>query len=156
TPACPVNQSTPLPSKVAVLRLALRPGSGNTFTLSSAGSTRTIAFLPPSVTQAAPSRPTITPCGAGPRPSRTTGDSPLPGSRRPRFPLCWAVNQTLPSGAGATSCGPEPRGTAYSCSRGALDCVLPAAASTDGACTVALPSSWAQADSTVKIVTRSG
>ena len=59
----PVNQSTPCRSKVAVLRLASRRSvdSENSFTARVKGSARAIAFCPPSVTQAAPSGPTITP-----------------------------------------------------------------------------------------------
>src|SRR5215469_5122668 len=70
-PFCPVNQSTPWRSKVAVLRLALRRslGSGKSLTARVAESTWVIAFCPPSVTQAAPSGPTITPWGAAPGPS---------------------------------------------------------------------------------------
>ena len=51
---------------MAVLRLAAvrSPGSGNRRTRSVRSSTRTIAFRPPSVTHAARSGPTITPCGA--------------------------------------------------------------------------------------------
>ena len=36
---------------------------------------------------------------------------PVAGSNRPKAPCRWAVYQTVPSGAGATSCGPEPAGT---------------------------------------------
>ena len=70
-PVCPVNQMRPLPSKAAVLRLAAarEAGSGQAFTSLLMGSTRTMAFCPPSVTQAAPSGPTITPCGAESFPS---------------------------------------------------------------------------------------
>ena len=62
-PLCPVNQSTPFLSKVAVLRLARsKPfGSGNSCTALAAGSKRAIAFCPLSVIQAAPSGPAITP-----------------------------------------------------------------------------------------------
>jgi len=100
----------PLASKVPVLRLALGNsfGSGKSFTALLAGSTRTLAFSPPSVTQAAPSGPTITPCGAEPSPSAISSFLPVLGSRRPRKPLRWPVYQTVPSGAGATSWGRDP------------------------------------------------
>ena len=69
-PDWPVNHRTPSPSNAAVLRFASGwvPGSSNTSTSSVAGSTRTIAFRPPSVIHGAPSGPTITPCGAEPAP----------------------------------------------------------------------------------------
>ena len=53
-----------------MLRLASGPVGGQRviFTSLVAGSTRTMAFRPPSVTQAAPSGPTITPWGAEPAP----------------------------------------------------------------------------------------
>src|SRR5438067_1074122 len=104
----------PFLSNVAVLRLALRPGSGNVLTSRLAGSTRTIAFSPPSVTHGAPSGPTITPCGAEPPPSLTCLVRPVDGSSQPSSPDRWPVYQTPPSAAGATSCGPEPGGTGYS------------------------------------------
>src|SRR3954447_16343191 len=65
TPPWPVNHSRPPRSKVAVLRFTSGrfAGSGNRRTRSVRGSTRTIAFSPPSVTHGAPSGPTITPCG---------------------------------------------------------------------------------------------
>ena len=58
-------------SNVAVLRFALPVEAGSRKPLKAdvPGSTRTIAFSPPSVTQAAPSGPTMTPCGAEPSPS---------------------------------------------------------------------------------------
>ncbi len=59
-------------------------GSGNTFTALVAGSTRTMAFWPLSVTQAAPSGPTITPCGDEPWPSGISSTLPVFGSSRPR------------------------------------------------------------------------
>src|SRR4051794_12507097 len=74
-----------------------------------------MAFSPPSVTQAAPSGPRITPCGAEPLPSGIWRTAPVAGSSLPSVPLRCPVYQTVPSGAGATSCGPEPAGTAYSC-----------------------------------------
>ncbi len=103
----------PFLSKAAVLRFvyAVPAGSGNFFTAFVAGSTRTMAFWPPSVTQAAPSGPTITPCGAEPMPSAMCSVLPVFGSRRPSSPLRCAVYQTVPSGAGATSWGCEPFGT---------------------------------------------
>src|SRR3954471_7036850 len=44
-------------------------------------------------------------CGAEPLPRGTWRAPPVFGSRMPRAPICWAEYQTLPSGAGATSCG---------------------------------------------------
>src|SRR5438067_12370075 len=103
-------------SNTGVLRLAFGNsfGSGNTLTALVFGSTRTIAFSPPSVTQAAPSGPTMTPCGAEPLPSGTRCTSPLVGSSRPSSPAACAVYQTVPSGAGATSWGADPAGTGNS------------------------------------------
>ena len=103
----------PLRSKVAVLRLASGKfaGSGNSFTALVAGSTRAMAFCPPSVTQAARSGPTITPCGAAPAPRDICVVLPVFGSRMPIAPWLCAVYQTVPSGAGATSCGCAPCGT---------------------------------------------
>src|SRR5687767_2283800 len=77
-----------------------------------------MAFWPPSVTQAAPSGPTMTPCGAEPWPSGISLTSPLRGSSQPSLPAPCAVYQTPPSDAGATSCGREPLGTAYACTLG--------------------------------------
>src|SRR5437667_207594 len=50
------------------------------------------------------------------RPS--TPDGPVAGSRWPSSPEPWAVYQTPPSTAGATSWGREPAGTGYSRSVG--------------------------------------
>src|SRR2546425_1887916 len=118
TPACPVNQRAPVLSKVAVLRFAFpRPaGSGYRVTSFVLGSTRTIAFWPPSVIQGAPSGPTMTPCGAEPGPSLIALVCPVLGSSQPSSPESCAVYQTPPSAAGATSCGPWPRVTGNSCS----------------------------------------
>src|SRR5215204_4909086 len=117
-PDWPVNHRTPSPSKVAVLRFASGcvPGSSNTSTSSVVGSTRTIAFSPPSVIHGAPSGPTITPCGAEPDPRSISRTSPVAGSRWPSTPLRWPVYQTPPSAAGATSCGWLPAATGYSTS----------------------------------------
>src|SRR5215213_3046537 len=109
----------PLLSKAAVFKLAAARsgGSGNRWTVLVAGSTRTMAFRPPSVIQGAPSGPTTTPCGAERSPDRpraTWRVSPVAGLSQPSEPFAWAVYQTPPSTAGATSCGPEPRGTGYS------------------------------------------
>src|SRR5206468_8044421 len=79
------------------------------------GSTRTIAFSPPSVIHGAPSGPTITPCGADPVPSFVAFVAPVFGSSQPNSPESCAVYQTPPSRAGATSCGPWPRVRANSC-----------------------------------------
>src|SRR2546426_6623953 len=75
-PLWPVNQCTPFLSKIAVLRLVypLPSGSGQAFTWRVFGSTRTIAFWPPSVSHGAPSAPAITPCGEEPAPSGTNSD----------------------------------------------------------------------------------
>ena len=103
-----------------MLRLASgrSAGSGNTRTRWVRASTRTIALRPPSVTQAAPPGPTITPCGADPAPSGISSTSPVRGSSRPSSPVCCAVYQTRrPSRAGATSCGCEPAGTGNDFSR---------------------------------------
>ena len=51
-------------------------------------------------TQAAPSGPMITPCGAAPGPNAIKSDFPVLGSRRPSLPADCAVNHTAPSGAG--------------------------------------------------------
>lgn len=113
-PLCPVNHRCPRLSKTAVLRLAFGRsfGSGKRVTASVFGSTRTIAFWPPSVIHAAWSGPMITPCGADPAPSGTRSALPLRGSSRPAAPCACAVYHTVPSGAGATSCGALPAGTA--------------------------------------------
>src|SRR5437867_3694192 len=76
------------------------------------GSTRTMAFRPPSVIQGAPSGPTITPCGRDFSPSLMRWIWPVAGSNRPRSPERCATYQTPPSGAGATSCGCDPAGAA--------------------------------------------
>ena len=70
-PVWPVNQRMPSVSKTAVFRLApgRSRGSGKVVTSSVSASTRTIAFRPPSVIQALPSGPVMTPCGADPAPS---------------------------------------------------------------------------------------
>ena len=72
-------------------------GSGYFFTANVFGSTRTIAFWPPSVIQGAPSGPTITPCGAEPAPSAISLTSPVFGSSQPSSPRPCAVYQTPPS-----------------------------------------------------------
>ena len=115
TPCWPVNHSSPPASKVAVFKLALGRPDGNwyTVTCSVAGSTLTMASSPPSVTQGAPSGPTITPWGRDPGPSPIWCVPPVAGSRRPSSPDPWAVYQTPPSGAGATSWGRDPAGTGY-------------------------------------------
>ena len=59
-------------------------GSGNTRTSLVCGSTRTIAFWPPSVTHGAPSGPTITPCGAERGAERNLADLAVLGSSQPR------------------------------------------------------------------------
>src|SRR5262245_3664714 len=104
----------PLPSKAAVLRFARGPGSGNDWTAKVAGSTRTIAFVPPSVTHAPPSGPIITPWGAAPAGSCTSSTVPVAVSTRPIVALRWPVYQTRPSACTATSCGPEPGATGNS------------------------------------------
>src|SRR5687768_3784288 len=73
-----------------------------------------MAFRPESVIQGAPSGPTMTPCGAEPTPRGMWVVFPVPGSRRPSAPVRCAVYQTGPpgEGSGATSCGPDPGGTA--------------------------------------------
>src|ERR671919_1662106 len=118
-PFCPVNQRTPRRSNVAVFRLAplARVGRGNRRTFSVRGSTRTIAFRPPSEIQGAPSGPTITPCGAEPLPSAVSRERPFFGFSHPSSPEPCAVYQTPPSRAGATSCGCVPLGTGYSRTR---------------------------------------
>src|SRR3990172_5977090 len=95
TPLCPVNQSTPRRSKVAVLRLAqpADAGSGHVLTALVPGSTRTIALRPLSVTHAAPSGPTTTPWGAEPAPRGTSVVLPVAGSSRPSVPVACAVYQ---------------------------------------------------------------
>src|SRR3990172_5762099 len=73
-----------------------------------------MAFSPLSVTHAALSGPTMTPCGAEPDPRGMRWVSPVAGSSRPKAPAPCAVYHTEPSGAGATSCGRDPGGTGYS------------------------------------------
>src|SRR5215467_7497452 len=92
----------PFLSNVAVLRLALANscGSGNNFTWRVAGSTRAIAFWPPSVIHGAPSGPTITPCGAAPGPSGISSFLPVLGSNRPRMPFCWPLYPHRPVSGG--------------------------------------------------------
>jgi len=88
-PLCPVNQMRPLPSKAAVLRLAydvLPEGSGHVLIALLAGSTRTMAFWPPSVNHGAPSGPTMTPCGAEFVPSAMRSTAPLVGFSFPAMP----------------------------------------------------------------------
>src|SRR5207249_10902772 len=116
-PAWPVNQRIPSRSNAAVLRLTAANvcGSGKRFTSFVFGSTRRIAFWPPSVIHGAPSGPTMTPCGAEPGPSLTALVCPVLGSSQPSSPESCAVYQTPPSAAGATSCGPWPRVRANSC-----------------------------------------
>ena len=99
-PAWPVNQSTPSPSNAAVLRFApgRSAGSGKTATSCVAGSTRTIAFSPPSVIQGAPSGPTMTPCGAEPSPSAIVVTSPVAGSSWPSVPSRCAGVPDAPVG----------------------------------------------------------
>src|SRR5918996_839040 len=74
-----------------------------------------MALRPPSVIHGASSGPTITPCGAEPAPSGTSSVSPVAGSSQPSRPVAWAVYQTPPSAAGATSCGCVPAGTGNVC-----------------------------------------
>jgi hypothetical protein len=62
-----------------------------------------MAFWPPSVTQAAPSGPRMTPCGAAPWPSETTRMPPSRGSSRLSVPLRWPQNHIVPSPAAVTS-----------------------------------------------------
>jgi hypothetical protein len=64
------------------------------------GSTRAIAFCPPSVTSAAPSGPPITPWGAASGPNAIRSDLPVLGSSQPSLPADCAVNYSVPSGAG--------------------------------------------------------
>ncbi len=94
-----------------MLTLRVPAGRGNRRTSFVLPSTRTMALSPPSVTHAAPSGPTMTPWGAAPAPSLTEVTAPVAGSSRPSSPMAWAVYQTDPSGAGATSWGREPAGT---------------------------------------------
>ena len=97
---------------VVIGRDARDSGRGQLLTARVRGSTRTMAFVPPSVTHGAPSGPTITPCGAAPAPSGVRSTFPVAGSRRPSLPSRWAVYQTMPSAPTAMSCGKPPGGTA--------------------------------------------
>src|SRR5688500_15116361 len=119
-PLWPVNQRTPRRSNVAVFRFAQPAvaGSGNRRTRFVRGSTRTIALRPLSVIHAAPSGPTITPCGDEPEPSAISRDLPVFGFSQPSSPEACAVYQTPPSRARATSCGCVPAGTgnSFTCS----------------------------------------
>src|SRR2546422_9239410 len=134
-PAWPVNQRIPSRSNAAVLRLTAANvgGSGRRLPSFVFGSTRTIAFWPPSVIHGAPSGPTMTPCGAEPGPSLIALVCPVLGSSQPSSPESCAVYQTPPSAAGATSCGPWPRGSANSVStKSAEDGVAEGAALAEG------------------------
>src|SRR3954466_15862809 len=57
----------------------------------------------------------MTPWGAGLGPGLIAFSTPTLGSSQPSSPESCAVYQTPPSLAGATSCGPCPRVTGYSC-----------------------------------------
>src|SRR5215204_6669272 len=97
---------------VALLRLAFAPARGQTAISRVSASTRTIAFNPVSVTHAAPSGSTTTPCGDEPSPRGIVSIAPDTGSSSPSAPACWAVYQMYrPSAAGATSCGCSPGST---------------------------------------------
>src|SRR5918995_3043439 len=128
-PDCPVNHSVPPGSKTAVLRLASLPvpsdANGNVRTSDVEGSTRTMAFRPPSEIHGAPSGPTMTPWGREPGPRSISSTAPVPGSRRPSFPDPCAVYHTVPSASTATSWGREPTGTSYSCTCAACGRVDP-------------------------------
>ena len=108
-----MNHRIPSGAKTAVLRLTLGvpAGRGKRRTADVAGSTRTMALSPLSVTHGAPSGPTITPWGDDPAPRSTWVVAPVAGSSRPSSPEPWAVYQTEPSAAGATSWGRDPAGT---------------------------------------------
>ena len=69
-----MNQRIPFWSKTAVLRLTLGPGSSNTDMVPVAGSTRTSALSPLSVSHGDPSGPTMTPWGAEFRAQRDLGN----------------------------------------------------------------------------------
>ena len=77
-PAWPVNHS--VPSRVEHRGVEVRAGAVGArqrerpHLSTSSGSTRTMAFSPPSVIQGAPSGPTITPWGREPSPRRDLGD----------------------------------------------------------------------------------
>src|SRR5438128_809454 len=58
------------------------------------GSTRTMAFSPPSVTHGAPSGPTITPRGAERSPNSTYLVFPVTGSRCPSAPAAGALQRS--------------------------------------------------------------
>ena len=112
-PFWPVNQSRPVPSNAAVLRLASRRSSGSGYSViaSVAGSTAMIEFRPLSVIHAVPPAPTITPWGRDPLPREMWRVSPVFGSSHPSSPDPCAVYHTPPSSAGATSWGRDPAGT---------------------------------------------
>src|ERR671935_1938155 len=112
TPFCPVNQSAPPRSKVAVFSAAFGNGTAKRRISSDPESTRTSSLRPPSVIHGAPSAATMTPCGADPAPSAIRRTVPVAGSSQPSSPDPCAVNHTPPSRAGATSCGRIPAGTA--------------------------------------------
>ena len=84
----------------------------------SSGSTRTMAFSPPSVIHGAPSGPTMTPWGREPAPSGVCRVSPVSGLSHPSSPDPCAVYHTPPSRAGATSWGRDPAGIGNACNRG--------------------------------------
>ena len=79
-----------------------------------------MALSPPSVTQAAPSGPTMTPCGAEPSPSGISVVFPVCGIEPAELACSLRRVPTVPSLAGATSCGWEPAGTEYSRMRSAF------------------------------------
>jgi hypothetical protein len=122
-PDWPVNHNVPRGSNTAVFRFVdgWSTGSGNRRTCRVDGSTRTIAFKPPSVIHGAPSGPTITPWGAEPSPRSTSSTRRFSGSRWPSLPAFCAVYQIVPSDATATSCGCDPEGTSYSCTAAGAD-----------------------------------
>src|SRR6266540_7040584 len=152
-PDWPVNHSVPLRSNTAVFRFVdgRSSGRGKRRTSDVDGSTRTMAFKPPSVIHGAPSGSTMTPCGAEPSPSSTSSMWPLVGSRWPSLPAFWAVYQTVPSAATATSCGCDPLGTSYSCSAPTPDVAGASAPVVDGL--VVLPSPFPDEHATAAPIT---
>src|SRR2546430_13253879 len=103
-PLCPVNQRMPPRSNVAVLRFApgRSLGNGKTVISSVDGSTRTIAFSPPSVIQGAPSGPTMTPWGWDLSHSLIRRTFQVAGSRRPNSTYRGSTYQSDLYNAGTT------------------------------------------------------
>ena len=85
SPVWPVNQSVPVAVEGGGVQVGAgrSPAAGRRRPPPCRGSTRTMAFRPPSVIHGAPSGPTITPCGAEPAPSGISRSRRVAGSSQP-------------------------------------------------------------------------